>query len=67
MGDMDTDGWFATNVGTTETRVRADPLNVLSKNCNLDLRQNCFTVRVVRDWSTGPHYNNKKHFDSRKA
>jgi hypothetical protein len=56
-GDIDTDGWFDKNVGAAVTRARADPLNVLSKNGNLELRRNFFTLRVpvVKDWKKVPH------------
>jgi hypothetical protein len=54
-GDIDTDGWFDKNVGAAVTRARADPLNVISKNGNLELRRNFFTLRVVKDWNKVPH------------
>jgi hypothetical protein len=54
-GDIDTDAWFDKNVGAAMTRARADPLNVLSKNGNLELRRNFFTLRVVKDWNKVPH------------
>jgi hypothetical protein len=54
-GDLNIDGWFDKNVGTAVTRARAVPLNVISKNGNLELRQNFFTLRVVKDWNKVPH------------
>jgi hypothetical protein len=47
---------FDNNVGTgtTVTKARADPLNVLCKNGTLELRRNFFTISVVKDWNTVP-------------
>jgi hypothetical protein len=54
IGEIDTSEWFENRVGDTVTRARADPLNVLSKKGNLELRRNFFTIRVAKIWNAVP-------------
>jgi hypothetical protein len=54
IGEVDISEWFENRVGDTVTRARADPLNVLSKKGNLELRRNFFTIRVAKNWNAVP-------------
>ena len=45
--------WFSL-VGsnpTRVTRVTSDPLNIVRKDCNLDLRRHFFSLRVIEHWN----------------
>ena len=46
--------WFEMAGARRNTRSAADPLNIVVKTGQLDVRQNFFTIRVVERWNVIP-------------
>ena len=48
--------WFTRSVDTAqrETRVITCNMNLNSKQCNLDIRKNFFSLRVIKRWNSLP-------------
>ena len=53
--DIEGEEWFEpASKGTRSTRSPSDPLNVRRRHGRLELRKNCFTVRVTEPWNNVP-------------